>query len=106
MNHPRINSNIGTYLGVPIHKISPGQTPVIGSMYINENTYQMMVYDGKAWVGLTDQATAGLALNWQVMSEISKEELLLQKNPGLAELKREAEEAIAKYEAFYALCKE
>jgi hypothetical protein len=104
MSHPRINSNIGTYLGQPIHKLLPGQKPIIGSMKVDTNNYQITVYDGKDWVSITDERV--ILSSDTTGFHVVEEEHLFAKHPGLADLRREADEAIARYETYYALCKE
>ena len=83
-----------------MHPVILGCEPVIGSVYIDKDTMQTKVFDGKDWFSLTD------AEAYEANHNITKEEYLLKKHPGLAQLKREADEAIEKYKAYYALCKE
>ena len=101
-NLQKINSNIGTYLGQPVVPVHSMVNPVVGSMYFDCITHQQMLYTGKAWVRLTDQTSSMLGNNYT----IREEEVLIAKHPGLAELKRELDEAKEKYDAFYALVKE
>jgi hypothetical protein len=76
--------------------------PVAGSMYFDVQTASHLLYTGKAWVRLADQTSSMLGNNYA----IREEEVLIAKHPGLAELKRELDEAKEKYDAFYALVKE
>lgn len=99
---PRINSNTGTFLGRPITEYYSGDTPVVGSMYFDDHNHEYMVYTGSNWMNV-----ANMSSDFFVPSRINaEEEILLLTNPGLAELKQQAEEAEEKYRAYLALCKE
>lgn len=101
-NLPSINSNIGTYLGQPVVPVYSMINPVVGSLYFDCNMHQHLLYTGKDWVRLADHTSSMLGCG----NEIREEEVLISKHPGLAELKREADEAVEKYLAYYALVKE
>jgi hypothetical protein len=98
-NSQSINNNIGTYLGAPITLItgSASSKPARGEMYFDNATRDYQIYDGVRWHTLMS-----VTLN---AKEFSVEELC-DKHPGLADLKRELDEAKEKFDAYLALVKE
>ena len=81
----------------------PVNNPVVGQYYYDTNTMNMFVYDGNRWVEISS-GPSDLS-HWSDV-HLSDEDVLCEKHPGLAELKKELEEAKEKFEAFKALVKE
>lgn len=69
------------------------ETPALGSIYFSKVRGDYMIFTEGGWVTVRSGQT-------------NENELLLEKHPGLAELKKELDEAKERYEAYYALCKE
>lgn len=97
----KINSNIGTFLGHPVITHTPGNIPVAGSLYFDQVDTTFKIYTGVKWVNVDS-----VNQDFFIPQEKVEEKRLLETNLGLAQLKREAEEAEEKYQAYLALCKE
>lgn len=90
-----------TFMGAPI-TFSNGRpaSPATGSMMYDALTHTYQVFDGSQW----RQVTAEMMPNPSY--QMTEDERLCMENPGLADLKRQLDEAKEKYEAFKALVKE
>ena len=91
-----------TFNGVPVSISTTAPTsPVMGSMVYDSQTHTFKVFDGTNWLNVTAEMMPNVY--YRGMTE---DERLCAENPGLADLKRQLDEAKEKYEAFKALVKE
>lgn len=96
-NLQKINNKVGTYLGKPATYVgrSKPKQPVTGDI-VTDDFGILRVYDGRNWRDLQ----SGAVIVEQTIND------LCTKHPGLAELKRELEEAQHKFDVYLALVKE
>ena len=73
-------------------------TPLTGAIRLETSLNQMQVYDGSSWVVINGQT-----IPFKKQQSI---ESLCEKHPGLAELKKELDEAQQKFDAYLALIRE
>ena len=96
-----MDNKVTTFLGIPISHvgISAPNSPCEGQMYYDTREATQKVYFNGAWVPV-------MASPMQPLYPEPSDDELCAKNEGLAELKKELEEAKERYEMYKALIKE